>query len=113
MKHDMGKIKKDNNLKENLIFQQDNAACHTSRESICAIEVLFGKDFIEWPPNSPDLSPIENVWAIIKEKLEKRSIKNLDDLRENFMDIWAKFPVSLCEKICDKFKDKMKYIEKF
>ena len=113
MKNDMEKIKKDNNLQENLIFQQDNAACHTSRDSKYAIEVLFGKDYIEWPPNSPDLSPIENVWAIIKEKLEKRSIKNLDDLRENIMDIWAKFPVSLCEKICDKFKDKIKYVEKY
>ncbi len=47
MKHDMEKIKKDNNLKENLIFQQDNAACHTSREPKCAIEALFGKDFID------------------------------------------------------------------
>jgi len=113
MKKDMLNLKKDNNLEENLIFQQDNAACHTSRESKDAIEILFGKDYIEWPPNSPDLSPIENVWAIIKEKLEKRVIKNLDDLRVNILDIWAKFPVSLCEKICDKFNDKIKYVEKY
>ena len=24
-----------------------------------------------WPPNSPDLSPIENMWAILKEKVNK------------------------------------------
>lgn len=41
MKDDIEKIKKDNNLNENLIFQQDNAACHTSRESKAAIEILF------------------------------------------------------------------------
>ena len=64
MKRDMEKIKKDNNLKENLIFQQDNAACHTSRESKYA------------------------VLSIIKEKLQKRNIKNIDDLRENIMDIY-------------------------
>ena len=37
MKHDTEKIKKVNNLKENLIFQQDNAAFHTSRELKCVI----------------------------------------------------------------------------
>ena len=40
----MLKIKNDNNLEENLIFHQDNAACHTSRDSRYAIEVLFGKN---------------------------------------------------------------------
>ena len=41
MKDDMEKFKKDNNLNENLIIQQDNATCHTSRESKAAIEILF------------------------------------------------------------------------
>ena len=75
-----------------------------------SIEILFGKNTIDWPPNSPDLSPIENVWAILKEKLSKRNIKNLDDLRENILDVWIKFPISLCEKLCSKFNDKIKYI---
>ena len=113
MKHDMEKINKDNNLKENLIFQQDNAACHTSRESKCAIEVLFGKDFIDLSPNSPDLSPIENVWAILKEKLAKWKIKNLDELRENILDLWIKFPTTLCGKLCKKFDEKIRFIEQF
>ena len=99
MKKDIDKIKEENNI-TNLYFQQDNAACHVSQESKAVIEVLFGKNYIEWPPNSPDLSPIENVWAILKEKLSRRDIKNFDDLRENILDIWIKFPVSLCEKLC-------------
>ena len=113
MKKDMEKIKEDNDLNDNLIFQQDNAACHTSKESRYAIEILFGKNFIDWPPNSPDMSPIENVWAILKEKLEKRKIKNLDDLRENILDIWTKFPTSLCERLCNSFKDRIKYVKEF
>ena len=113
MKEDIEKIQKDNNLKEPLIFQQDNATCHTSNESRFTIDILFGDNIIDWPPNSPDLSPIENVWAILKEKLSKRKIKNLDDLREQILDIWVKFPVSLCEKLCSQFKYKLKYIKKY
>ena len=113
MKEDMEKIQKENNLQDPLIFQQDNAACHTSYDSKSIIEILFNKNTIEWPPNSPDLSPIENVWAILKEKLSKRKIKNLDELRDNILDIWIKFPNSLCQKLCSQFNQKIKYVSEY
>ena len=113
MKKDLDKFKEDNELKNDILFQQDNAACHTSYDSKAAIKVLFDKNSIKWPPNSPDLSPIENVWAILKEKLSKRKIRNLDDLRENILDIWIKFPTSLCKKLCMQFDEKIKLIREF
>ena len=39
---------------------------------------------MDWPSNSPDLNPIENLWAIVKENVERRMSKNLSDL-ERFM----------------------------
>ena len=72
LKQDMEFIKKKFNLPKPLIFQQDNASCHKNRESLEAIEILFGKDKIWWPANSPDLSPIETVWSILKQELSKK-----------------------------------------
>jgi len=107
LKQDMDEIKKTYNLEKDLLFQQDNASCHKSRESIEALEIIFGKNQIWWPANSPDLSPIEVVWPILKQELSKMKNTSLDELRNNIIDIWPRFPKELCEKIIGEFDEKV------
>jgi len=40
-------------------FQQDNAPCHKAR--ICTV--------LKWPPESPDLNPIEHLWDVVEREL--------------------------------------------
>ena len=107
LKQDMEELKQKNNLSYNLVFQQDKASCHNSKNSLEAIEVLFGENKIWWPANSPDLSPIETVQAIIKQELSKRKCTSLNELRNNIIDIWSKFPNELYEKIVSEFDEKI------
>jgi len=47
------------------IIQQDLAPCHTSK----MMQKFFKESklsVLEWPGNSPDLNPIENLWTVIK-----------------------------------------------
>ena len=50
------------------LFQQDGARAHTSKATIAWLDANI-THYIPpdhyWPPNSPDLSPIENVWSIM------------------------------------------------
>jgi len=43
------------------MFQQDGARAHTSKPTITWLDA----NIKHWKPNSPDVSPIENVWSIM------------------------------------------------
>ena len=72
------------------IFMQDGAQSHTSRivkdwlHSQCSF-----LDF--WPPNSPDLNPIEMVWSIMKRRLDnlppELTPTNMNDFKLRIQEI--------------------------
>ncbi|KAI6654437.1 Histone-lysine N-methyltransferase SETMAR [Oopsacas minuta] len=56
------------------VLQEDNSPVHT-RKAEKAWKMDFTAELIDWPPNSPDLAPIVNGWAVLKkEELLKCSI---------------------------------------
>jgi transposase len=100
-------------------LQQDNDPKHTSR---IAKEFLANNvpEVMDWPSNSPDLNPIENLWAIIKRDVELRRPKNLSELECFLEEEWAKIPNSLlinlvnsmprrCEEVIEKNGERISY----
>ena len=55
---------------DNFYWLQDNCPVHCSNESMIFIRLNFRGGFINHPPYSPDLNPIENVWGIVKTELK-------------------------------------------
>ncbi len=62
------------------IFQQDVAPAHTAKSTKRWLND-HGVGVLDWPANSPDLNPIENLWGIVKRKMRNKRPKNADELK--------------------------------
>ena len=62
------------------IFQQDLAPAHSAKTTT---NWFADHDItvLDWPVNSPDLNPIENLWGIVKRKMRNTRPNNTDELK--------------------------------
>ncbi len=80
------------------IFQQDLAPAHTAKGTKSWFND-HGVGVLDWPANSPDLNPIENLWSIVKRKMRDTRPNNADELKATVKETWASIPPQQCHKL--------------
>jgi len=103
-------------------FQQDGARAHTTKDNLDILRRAFGSRIIsrrfseiyqgeglEWPANSPDLSPMDFfVWGTTKELAYRNKPKNLDELEEKIGEILRAIPADSCRRTFTSFEERLR-----
>jgi transposase len=89
---------------------QDNAPYHASNETKRWLH-NHGVSCIDFPPYSPDLNPIENLWAYLKRRIESRFPKDIEELQEFLLEEWANIDPNLTQCLSDSMIQRCAAVE--
>ena len=95
-------------LSSEFLFQQDNASPHVSHYTTAYLKSHRISVF-PWPPQSPDLSLIEDIWVIVSEKVYKhgKTYQTKDDLWEVIVAAWDAIPRSTLQNLYKSMNDRL------
>ena len=65
---------------------------------------------LSWPAQSPDLNPIENLWNVIKRKMDGHKPSNKAELLEFLWQEWHKVTQQQCERLVESMPRRMKAV---
>jgi len=82
-----------------------------------AKEKGFEFEVLDWPSQSPDLNPIEHLWAYLKRRLADRKIyptrpTDENELWERVKVEWAAIPVETCRNLVNSMKERCNCVVK-
>jgi hypothetical protein len=97
------------NPPEQWYFQQDNDPKHRSRVVKKWLHD-HGVTEMEFPPYSPDLNPIENVWSEFKRHVSERETKTIDQLQDVILDEWEKVSIDSIVKLIESMPKRVQAV---
>jgi transposase len=86
-------------------YQHDNDPKHTSKIAKQFLDEEVPHT-IDWPSNSPDINPIENMWSILKRRVEKRKPVNIDELDLFLHEEWEKLEKTIVNNLVNSMKSR-------
>src|SRR6218665_123513 len=93
------------------VFQQDGAVTHRARDTVAFLERKV-PDFISptlWPPNSPDLNPVDySILSVLQEKVYRSTIAiNVSELYMRLINERGRFVQSIMDAAIGQWRRRL------
>lgn len=89
-------------------FQQDNAPIHVSESTMQWLDD-HNVEVISWPARSPDLNPVENVWAKLSQMVyaNGRQFNSINELKVAITENWANVGLNFRRNLVSSMKNRV------
>ena len=95
-----------NNFPNGFIWQQDNAPAHVAAITTYYLQRKIG-NWVEWPPHSPDLNPIEQLWGYLKSQIKGMCFNSKEELFNKLSELWDSIPNEIIHNYYSSFKARL------
>lgn len=97
------------------VYQQDNDPAHSAAKAVIQAHNMSSKAQVEllpkWPPHSPDLSVIENVWALVDREVAKKGCANFKEFEKAVMDTFNNLKPDYLGSLFDSIPGRLQMAE--
>lgn len=69
-----------------------------------------GVTTLDFPPYSPDLNPIENLWSILQQETDKYNADTMEKLQDIIAEEWKNIDVNICRKLVHSMPDRIQAV---
>jgi len=91
------------------IYQQDNDPKHKSKKAKEKFKEL-NIPIIDWPSCSPDLNPIENIWRLLKIKVNRRRAKTVEEFKKYIIEESLLIDIKIINSLIDSMPSRLQSV---
>ena len=93
-------------------LQQDKATCHVARSTTEWLEENGVTVFNSWPTKGDDINPVENLWAILDERLQARKFKTPAGMKKAIREEWNNIDQSTIDNLIESVPGRLRRVIK-